>query len=87
MTLEDLPLALSVDQVAALLGVKRTAAYHWIKNGGVRHFFVGRKLRVPRSALEELLGEDAQGTAAATTVPSSAPAPVTPLRPRKRREA
>lgn len=51
----DLPLALTVRQVAKLLGISRNTAYRLIRSRRLRSIQVGRQIRVPRSALEDYL--------------------------------
>ena len=53
----DLPLVLEVTEVAAVLRTGRTATYDLIARGDLRAVKAGRKLRVPRGALLEFLGE------------------------------
>lgn len=49
------PLALTVCQVADLLGVSKNTAYTLVRSGQLRSVRVGRQIRVPRSALENYL--------------------------------
>ena len=53
--MDNLPLALTVKEVAKLLGISRNTAYRLIKSKKLRSVRVGRQIRVPRSALEEYL--------------------------------
>jgi excisionase family DNA binding protein len=58
--LSDLPDVLTVDQVADVLSICRNAAYEAVRTGQVRHVKIGRTIRVPKMAVEELLaGYDA----------------------------
>lgn len=57
----DLPLALTVCQVADLLGVSKNTAYNLVRSGQLRSVRVGRQIRVPRSALENYLNGTAPG--------------------------
>lgn len=52
---EKLPLALTVKEVAKLLGISRNTAYRLIRSKRLRSIRVGRQIRVPRSALEDYL--------------------------------
>lgn len=65
---EELPSVLRVEDVARILDISRSSAYEAIKNGQVPAIRVGRRLRVPRIALERLLraegGQNALGGAA-----------------------
>jgi excisionase family DNA binding protein len=58
VTLDELPVFLTVDEAAAVLRIGRTSAYvlchEWLDNGGhtgLPCVKVGRQLRVPRAAL------------------------------------
>lgn len=53
--MDNIPLALSVQQVAELLEVSRNTAYTLVRSGALRSIRVGRQIRVPRSALEDYL--------------------------------
>ena len=46
---------LNLPEVAALLGVSRTSIYRWAEQGLVPTIRLGRRLLVPRAAVEELL--------------------------------
>lgn len=47
----------SVDEAAARLGVGRNAAYEAIKRGELPALRIGRRLVVPRAALDRLLAD------------------------------
>jgi excisionase family DNA binding protein len=51
----NLPLVYSVPQAAALLGVSRTHAYELVARGELVHVRLGRRVLIPRVALERLL--------------------------------
>lgn len=51
----DVPLVYTVTQTAALLGISRTHAYELVARGDVAHVRLGRRIVVPRHALERLL--------------------------------
>lgn len=53
--MSDLPLALTIKQVAKLLGVSRNTAYRLVRSKKLRSIRVGRQIRIPRSALEMYL--------------------------------
>lgn len=55
----DMPLALDADAVGSILGISRWSVYQAIRRGEIRAIRIGRSVRVPRSALAELLGETA----------------------------
>jgi excisionase family DNA binding protein len=56
----------TVEEAAQMLGVSRSSAYECVRRGELRALRLGRRLVVPRSALEELLG----GTPAAPSAPT-----------------
>jgi excisionase family DNA binding protein len=56
MALDSLPLTISVEHAAVLLGVSRSAAYRAAKAGQLVTFRVGRKLLVPTAPLARMLG-------------------------------
>lgn len=51
----DEPLALSVEEAARLLGISRTLAYESVARGELPAVRLGRRIVVPRRALELLL--------------------------------
>lgn len=53
--LENLPLALCVDDLMKVLNIGRNTAYALVKSGQLRSVRVGRQLRIPRDALREFL--------------------------------
>lgn len=48
---------ISVEEAGRLLGVSRNTAYECVKSGHLPVIRLGRKIRVPRAALEKMLGE------------------------------
>lgn len=46
----------TVEEAAQMLGISRSSAYGCVRRGELRALRLGRRLVVPRSALEELLG-------------------------------
>jgi excisionase family DNA binding protein len=46
----------TVDETAALLGISRPTAYEGCRTGDIPSIRVGRRLLVPRAALQQLLG-------------------------------
>ena len=58
---EDLPLALTVPEAAAVLRIGRSAAYEAVDRDELPAVRIGRRLRVPRYALARLLGIDDEG--------------------------
>lgn len=53
---EELPFALSVPDVAAILNIGCASAYELVRCGRLRSLKIGRKIRIPREALTEFLG-------------------------------
>jgi excisionase family DNA binding protein len=53
---EELSLVLTVPEAARLLGISRTHAYGLVSRGELFHVRLGRRIVVPRHALEALLG-------------------------------
>jgi len=50
-------LTLSVEEAAKLLGIGRNLCYDRVKTGEIPAIKIGKRLLVPRSALEKLLAE------------------------------
>jgi excisionase family DNA binding protein len=73
-------LTLSVPEVAALIGISRTSAYEAVRRGEIPSLVFGRRIVVPRSALEELLGPlPAMGSAPSTAGAVSAASTTAPI--------
>ena len=53
--MEDKRLTLTIGETAKLLGIGRQLAYDRVKTGEIPVIKIGRRLLVPRSALEKLL--------------------------------
>ena len=49
------PLTLTVEQAARALGISRTLAYEAVARDEIPHLKVGRRLLIPRAALDRLL--------------------------------
>ncbi len=58
VNLNDLPLMLTVSEVAEVLRIGRNGAYAAVADGTVNSVRIGRTIRVPRSALAQVLGLD-----------------------------
>lgn len=54
--LDDLPLVLTVLEVADFLKVSKSCAQELCRSGELRHVRVGRFIRIPRPALATFLG-------------------------------
>lgn len=48
---DDLPLCLSVKQVAEVLGVGRNTAYELVRSGQIQSIRTGRQIRIPKDAV------------------------------------
>jgi excisionase family DNA binding protein len=59
VTPADLPLVLTVEEAARALRIGRGAAYEAARTGELPVIRIGRTLRVPRHALEQMLGAEA----------------------------
>ena len=57
-SLEDLPLALRVEDLMPILGIGRNTAYELVRSGLIRSIKIGRQIRVPRDAVVEFLGRN-----------------------------
>lgn len=53
--MEDKRLTFTVEETAKLLGIGRQLAYDRVKTGEIPVIKIGRRLLVPRSALQKLL--------------------------------
>lgn len=56
----------TVEEAAQMLGISRSSAYECVRRGELRALRLGRRLVVPRSALEELLGGTSASAAASS---------------------
>lgn len=64
-------LTLTVEEAAGTLGISRAFAYEAVKRGEIPSIRIGRRVLVPRAALERLL--TGRGAAAAASEPTDAP--------------
>lgn len=53
--MEDKKLTYSVKEVAELLGLSRNAAYQAVWRGDIAHIRLGKRLLIPRAAIEAML--------------------------------
>jgi excisionase family DNA binding protein len=53
--MEQRPLVVSVPDAAVLLGISRAHAYELVARGELPHLRLGRRVVIPRAALESLL--------------------------------
>lgn len=54
-SIDQLPLVLTVDQLAAVLGIGINSAYQLVRSGRVGSLRIGRQYKIPRNALETYL--------------------------------
>ena len=54
-SLDDLPLVLRVEDLMPVLDIGRNTAYELVRSGQIRSVRVGRKLRIPKQAVEDFL--------------------------------
>ena len=55
---------LTVMETAAYLGLSRNSTYEAIRRNEIPHVHIGKRILVPRAALEQLLGAPAEGRSA-----------------------
>lgn len=55
MDINHLPLALTVNELAQVLNIGRSAAYTLVHSNLIRVIRIGNSIRIPRSALMEYL--------------------------------
>ena len=54
-SLDELPLALRVEELMPILGIGRNTAYELVRSRQIRSIKIGRQIRVPRDAVAEYL--------------------------------
>ena len=57
-SLDELPLALRVEDLMPILGIGRNTAYELVRSGQIRSIKIRRQIRVPRDAVVEFLGRN-----------------------------
>ena len=50
------PLVWTVEEAGRLLGISRAHAYELVARGGLPHLRLGRRVVIPKHAIDELLG-------------------------------
>lgn len=55
VSLEELPLMLTVNEMARVLRISRNGAYAAVADGAIPSLRIGRTIRIPRRALADLL--------------------------------
>lgn len=53
---ENLPPVLTVEELAEILRIGRNTAYNLVKEKKIKSIQCGRAIRIPRKAIEELIG-------------------------------
>ena len=56
LTAPDAPATITVEQVAEVMGLSRSAAYDGVKRGQIPSLRVGRRISIPVAKLLEILG-------------------------------
>ena len=51
----QVPLVLSVPDMAGVLGISRNTAYDLVRSGRIRTVRIGRQIRISKAALQEFL--------------------------------
>ncbi len=74
----DTPLLVAVPDAARLLGIGTTFAWELVRAGDIPSVKLGRRVLVPRSALERLAGAPAPAPAQEAAEDSSTPRPLIP---------
>lgn len=57
ITPNNLPVVMSVQQLAEVLQIGRNSAYDLVKSGQIRSIRIGRTIRIPPSALIDYLNQ------------------------------
>lgn len=55
MNYDELPVVLSVSDLAKVLQIGRTSAYALVNSGAIRILRIGKSIRIPRNALLDYL--------------------------------
>lgn len=53
--IDELPLALRIEDLMSILSIGRNTAYDLVHSGQIQSFRVGRQLRIPRDSFVEFL--------------------------------
>lgn len=54
-TPDELPMVLSIEDICKILCIGKNSAYTLIRAGHIKHFRVGRQIRITKSALLEYI--------------------------------
>ena len=58
-SLDDLPVALRVEELMPILGIGRNTAYELVRSGKLRSIRVGRQIRIPKAEVLRFLNTHA----------------------------
>jgi len=64
---------MTVEEAAQMLGISRSSAYECVRRGELRALRLGRRLVVPRDALEELLASNQEVPTLPQVLPRTEP--------------
>lgn len=56
---EQLPLFLTVEELAAVLKIGKSTAYNLVRSEGIRSYRAGTQYRIPKESLQYLFSENA----------------------------
>ena len=54
ISFDDLPLFLTVEQTAAVLGLGRNTTYDMVRSGRIKSIRLGRQIRIPKASLNSI---------------------------------
>ena len=57
-TYDQLPLIMSVEEMAEILGIGRNTAYDLVRKRKIKSVHVGRQIRITKEALQAFLSKD-----------------------------
>lgn len=57
LSLDDVPLMLTVEELARLMRVSRNTAYKYVKDGSIKSVVVCKQIRIPKSELLQMFAE------------------------------
>jgi len=61
---------LTIEDMQIALGIGRTMAYRLIKNGTVKHFRIGDKIKIPKQFLIDYVNQECYSDMAVESYPS-----------------
>lgn len=57
-SMDQIPVVLTVEQLAGILGIGRNTAYGFVRSGRIKSVRVGRQIRISKIALMDFLNAD-----------------------------